>query len=98
MDAFKRLGIELQEMDEEMVAEEEKSFSEALQSLLKQPAGELVQVLYIVTNTGQRYVFLGSPIKEADYDHIHDFVFGETIDPILFAEMAKVVNKTILSH
>jgi len=77
---------------------EEKSFSEALLSLLKQPAGESVQVLYIVTDNGQRYVFLGSPIKEADYDHINDFVFGETIDPILFSEMAKVVAKTITAH
>lgn len=81
-----------------MDKEEEKSFSEALLSLLKQPAGAPVQVLYIVTDNGQRYVFLGSPIKETDYDHIHDFVFGETIDPILFSEMAKVVAKTITAH
>jgi hypothetical protein len=83
---------------EEVEEEEEKSFSEALQSLLKQPAGASVQVLYIVTNTGQRYVFLGSPIKEADYDNINDFIFGETIDPITFAEMAKVITKTVLPH
>ena len=77
---------------------EENRFLEALQSLLKQPAGAPVQVLYIVTNHGQRYVFLGSPIKDADYDQINDFVFGETIDPITFAEMAKVISKTVLSH
>lgn len=83
---------------EDQDEEEEKSFSEALQNLLRQPAGAPVQVLYIVTHTGQRYVFLGSPIKEADYDLINDFVFGETIDPITFSEMAKIVSKTILPH
>jgi hypothetical protein len=54
--------------------------------------------MYVTLKDGRQLIFLGSPLKEEDYDQIVDFMLGETIDPVVFSAMAAVLGGQIVAH
>jgi hypothetical protein len=83
-------------MDEDK--EIDTALSDALQQLLFRGSGSKVQVMYVTLKDGRQLIFLGSPLKEEDYDQIVDFMLGETIDPVVFSAMAAVLGGQVVAH
>ena len=73
-------------------------FYESLSKLLFREAAAKVQVLYVTLANGNRHIFLGSPMSDKDCDQIVDFVFGESIDPVVFSDMAAIYKEDVTAH
>jgi hypothetical protein len=74
------------------------ALSEALQQLLFRGSGARVQVMYVTLEDGRQHIFLGAPLADDDYEHIVDFVLGETIDPITFSHMSALLMSNLTAH
>lgn len=85
-------------MDKDLDENAATAFLEGLQRLLFRGQGAKVQVMYVSLADGRQHVFLGSPLADADYDQIVDFVMGETIDPVVFSVMAAMLGTHITAH
>ncbi len=74
------------------------TFAEALAELLGTDQGSRIQALYLELSNGKTLIFLGAPLEESDADAITSFHFGEEMDPVLLAILAKKQREEIIQH